>query len=390
MPNFPEERRQLVTAVADGLPHKLLFTQTRQQRKVLAIEFGQAHSIPTHQALQAADTWFYALQDAAKARQGSLWFSWAAWRNYLGGVLTGVIILLVGSSIAFYKKPETIISARQSLNTTLTTPLIEIAGPIKPTTTAPLRIRSPVTSASLSSTQLAELTTLLPSKVFKSENLANLDTEIANPQLALITVQAATEFESLSPVKLPELQMNTEPTRKTPMAIRPAASKVIPSKTQPSFDKSTQQPTSKVQTQGDEQSKVPLKSKHIASQQAFAQTLQAMQTLSSQVVRLRKKQADQQAVTQLLTLTGDGFYRQQLESLDEQVKDLNSTIDQLSVSYSSQVAKLCGLAATGWQNEAFIHGKPSTTKLQQTVLEHWKHCKGLSHQQIKQQLLANY
>ncbi len=113
-----------------------------------------------------------------------------------------------------------------------------------------------------------------------------------------------------------------------------------------------------------------------------------MQTLTEQVLRLRKKQNEQQAITQLLNLTGDVFYREQLKELEQQQKQLHARIDHLSASYSSQVAKLCRLSATGWQNG--VQQGRDNNKLQQVVLQHWKQCKGPSNQQIKQQLLTRY
>jgi hypothetical protein len=177
---------------------------------------------------------------------------------------------------------------------------------------------------------------------------------VATPPLA--AKSSAQQEKLLKPLK------QTNPASSTPSASTPATAKL----------KTTQVP---------QQTEV---------KPVFTKTTQAMQALVEQVLRLRKKQADQEAIRQLLNLTGDEFYRQQLTGLEQQIKQLHSKLNHLSDAYSMQVAKLCSSSPKGWQNGRLATGEQSSHKIQQWVLDDWKQCQGLSSQQIKQQLLTRY
>ena len=390
MPQFPEERHQLVAAVADGLPYQLLFTQTRQQRKDLALQFGQAHSIPAAQALQTADTWFYVLHDITPTQHRSRWLSLAAWRSYLGGIVTGAAVLLVGSSIAFYKKPEVNTLVERMAEPTMPPAAPQVAT-ILPTST---QTTITVQTTPIPTSQLAELTFLLPQASAPYTDLDALDLGEIQPVLLLQNAQAINKhppsrvFELLTQ-RAPEKEMAA----KAPLNLLPMLAKLEPNKL-PTKAKLSSQPAKQAATQSQaqtsDQPKTATKANRNEAKQLFTNTVQDMQTLTEQVLRLRKKQNEQQAITQLLNLTGDVFYREQLKELEQQQKQLNARIDHLSASYSSQVAKLCRLSATGWQSGELVQQGRDNNKLQQVVLQHWKQCKGFSNQQIKQQLLTRY
>lgn len=417
MPDFPAERRQLVAAVADGLPHKLLLTQTSQQRKELALQFGQTHSIPAPQALAAAETWFYALKDLTRPQQAS---SWLTLTTYLGGVLTGVVILLVGSAIAFYKKLDEPLPRQQaSKQITLSLPqpalskltLHPVPTPLpssvalpqpQPLAQAPMQAKPTVDSPfllSLASPQWTKLDTLdteresIQSVLLQTQPLASFETPIrsAKPE-----PEPEPKLESNSksePTAKPKLEPITQP--KPQPALKAVSVAAQPRSTRPSSppEKPIKQATPSTPTQ------VTAKTKTTPTTSAadrteikplFTKTAQAMQTLVEQVLRLRKKQADRAAVIQLLNLTGDAFYRQQLTELEQQIKQLQLRLDHLSGSYTMQVAKLCSSSPTGWQNGKLSNGERDNHKIQQWVLQDWKQCQGLSSQQIKQQLLTHY
>lgn len=391
MPQFPEERHQLVAAVADGLPYQLLFAQTRQQRKDLALQFGQAHSIPAAQALQTADTWFYVLHDITPTQHRSRWLSLAAWRSYLGGIVTGAAVLLVGSSIAFYKKPEVNTLVERMAEPTMPPAAPQVAT-ILPTST---QTTITVQTTPIPTSQLAELTFLLPQASAPYTDLDALDLGEIQPALLLQNAQAINKhppsrvFELLTQ-RAPEKEMAA----KAPLNLLPVLAKLEPNQLLPTKPKLSSQPAKQAATQSQaqtsDQSKIATQSNRTEAKQLFTNTVQAMQTLTEQVLRLRKKQNEQQAISQLLNLTGDVFYLKQLKELEQQQKQLNARIDHLSASYSNQVAKLCRLSAAGWQNGELAQQGRDNNKLQQVVLQHWKQCKGPSNQQIKQQLLTRY
>lgn len=397
MPDFPEERRQLVVAVADGLPYKLLLTHTHQQRKELALQFGQAHSIPTSQALQAVDTWFYALQNFAYPKQFSPWLSMP---SYLGGLLTGIVILLVGSALAFYKKQDEPVLIQQvpvqtSEKLTLSSPL---PAPIS------LAAKTPITTIPpnypLQTIQAAENPFLLLLSN-KWPQLDALNTTGESLQSVLLQTQPASAFERLATSGLPK----SEPESKRPAAqsipnpplntistTTPLATATTPLASKPHTqpEKRVKQPIRPVPAPTPSKTKTTQLPDPVETKPLFTKTTQEMQALVEQVLRLRKKQADQNAVIPLLNLTDDPFYRQQLTGLEKQIDQLYASLDHLSESYSIQVAKLCGLSPTGWQNGKLITGEREAHKIQQWVLQDWKQCKGLSSQKIKQQLLTRY
>lgn len=399
MPNFPEERRHLVAALAYGLPHKVLARPSRQQYKKLALAFGLAHSIPAPEALAVADTWSYALQDTALNQQPNHYFSWIEWPSYLGGAFTGIVVLLLGSAIAFYKKPESVVKIESTLEkTTVSTTATRSTENEKTTLTTQLPTTKVLTSKPLQPIQLTELPFLLPLAV-KPSYLDSLDMENIQPVLLLKNAQALAQ----PPVRFIEPLTRISPTSvlnsafytpsKAPLNLRPRASKNVTTHvaTVPqSAEQAKQRPAHQAQIILRDQSKAIPKGDQLKTKQALQHALQDAQTLVEQILRFHKKQADQQTIAKLFKLTGDPFYQQQLAELNEQVQELNLSIDHWSSSYGKQVAKLCGLSATGWQDERLISSKQRRNKLQASVIQDWKQCKSLSTQQIKQQLLTRY
>lgn len=413
MPDFPTERQQLVAAVADGLPHKLLLTQTAEQRKELALQFAQAHSIPAPQALATTETWFYALQELAHPKQASVWLSLS---SYLGGVLTGFVILLVGSAIAFYKKldePYPLQSSAQEIILNLPRPLLSSMSqhPAKLATSPVTMLPQVLPATPLATKPTADSPFILSLHASQWTKLDTLDTEHESIQSILLQTQTPPRFEpttalanldsapktssvtqvepKLEPIAEEKLQPSLKPTLvATPvLAAKPSAQQEKPLKplkpTSPASSPSASTPaTAKLKT-----TQVP---QPMAIKPLLTQTTQAMQALVEQVLRLRKKQADQEAIRQLLNLTHDEFYRQQLTGLEQQIKQLHSKLNHLSDAYSMQVAKLCSSSPKGWQNGRLATGEQSSRKIQQWVLDDWKQCQGLSSQQIKQQLLTRY
>ncbi|MFZ1386076.1 MAG: hypothetical protein WBP46_01870 [Thiolinea sp.] len=398
MPNFPEERRHLVAALAYGLPHKVLAKPSRQQYKELALAFGLAHSIPAPDALAVADTWSYALQDTALNQQPATYFSWIEWPSYLGGAFTGIVVLLLGSAIAFYKKPDSFIAIETApekphFNTTATRTAANQQAPLQtqlPTTKA-------LTSKPLQPIQLTELPFLLPLAV-KPSHLDSLDIESIQPVLLLKNAQALAQppaslfIEPLTQIS-PRSVLNSAfyTPSKAPLNLRPRALNSIPANlvAAPQPTKQTKAPIPQAQLALEPSKAIP-KGDQVKTKQFLQQALQDAQTLVEQILRLHKKQADQQTIAKLFKLTGDPFYQQQLAELDEQVQELNLSIDHWAASYGKQVAKLCGLSATGWQDEQLLSSRQRRNKLQASVVQDWKQCKSLSTQQIKQQLLTRY
>lgn len=413
MPDFPAERCQLVAAVADGLPHKLLLTQTIQQRKELALQFGQTYSIPAPQALAAAETWFYALKDLTRPQQAS---SWLTLTTYLGGVLTGIVILLVGSAIAFYKKldePPPIQPAAQQITLSLPRPVLSKLSLHPFQTPLPSSVALPqpqtLTQAPVQAKPTADSPFLLSLVSPQWTQLDTLDTERESIQSVLLQTQRLTGFET--PARLTEPEPKLKSNSESEPQSKPKLASTTQPKPQPALKTASvaAQPLSKQASSPPEKpikqalpstpTQVTAKTKTTPTTPAadrteikplFTKTAQAMQTLVEQVLRLRKKQADRAAVTQLLNLTGDTFYRQQLPELEQQIKQLQLKLDHLSASYSIQVAKLCRSSPTGWQNGKLSNRERDNPKIQQWVLQDWKQCQGLSSQQIKQQLLTHY
>lgn len=279
MPNFPEERRQLVAALVYGLPHKVLAKPSRQQYKELALAFGLAHSIPAPEALAVADTWLYALQDTASNKQTTHYFSWIEWPSYLGGAFTGIVILLLGSAIAFYKKPESFIAIETApeiphINTTATRTAANQQAPLQtqlPTTKA-------LTSKPLQPTQLTELPFLLPLAA-KPTHLDSLDIENIQPVLLLKNAQALLAqppvsffIEPLTRVS-PTSVLNSAfyTPSKAPLNLRPRASKNVTTHvtTVPQSAKQAKQPTPQAQIRLIDQSKALPKGDQVKTKQAL-------------------------------------------------------------------------------------------------------------------------
>ncbi len=252
-----------------------------------------------------------------------------------------------------------------------------------------------VQTTPIPTSQLAELTFLLPQASAPYANLDALDLGEIQPALLLQNTQAINKhppsrvFELLTQ-RAPEKEMAA----KAPLNLLPVLAKLEPNQLLPTKPKLSSQPAKQAATQSQaqtsDQSKIATQSNRTEAKQLFTNTVQAMQTLTEQVLRLRKKQNEQQAISQLLNLTGDVFYLKQLKELEQQQKQLHARIDHLSASYSNQVAKLCRLSAAGWQNGELAQQGRDNNKLQLVVLQHWMQCKGLSNQQIKQQLLTRY
>lgn len=408
MPDFPTERQQLVAAVADGLPHKLLLTQTAEQRKELALQFAQAHSIPAPQALATTETWFYALQELAHPKQASVWLSLS---SYLGGVLTGFVILLVGSAIAFYKKldePYPLQSSAQEIILKLPRPLLSSMSqhPAKLATSPVTMLPQVLPATPLATKPTADSPFILSLHVSQWAKLDTLDTEHesiqsillqtqtpprSEPTTALANLNSAPKIAQAEPKPEPIAEEKLQPSLKPmPVATPPLAAK--PSAQQEKLLKQTNSASS--MSSDSTPATAKLKTTQVPQQTEvkplLTKTTQAMQALVEQVLRLRKKQADQEAIRQLLNLTGDEFYRQQLTGLEQQIKQLHSKLNHLSDAYSMQVAKLCSSSPKGWQNGRLATGEQSSRKIQQWVLDDWKQCQGLSSQQIKQQLLTRY
>ncbi len=411
MPDFPTERQQLVAAVADGLPHKLLLTQTAEQRKELALQFAQAHSIPAPQALATTETWFYALQELAHPKQASVWLSLS---SYLGGVLTGFVILLVGSAIAFYKKldePYPLQSSAQEIILNLPRPLLSSMSqhPAKLATSPVTMLPQVLPATPLATKPTADSPFILSLHASQWTKLDTLDTEHESIQSILLQTQTPPRFEPTTalanlnsapktssvtqaePKHEPIVEEKLQPSLKPmPVATPPLAAK--PSAQQEKLLKQTNPANSmsSASTPATAKLKTPQVPQQTEVKPIFTKTTQAMQALVEQVLRLRKKQADQEAIRQLLNLTHDEFYRQQLTGLEQQIKQLHSKLNHLSDAYSMQVAKLCSSSPKGWQNGRLATGEQSSRKIQQWVLDDWKQCQGLSSQQIKQQLLTRY
>lgn len=251
-----------------------------------------------------------------------------------------------------------------------------------------------VQTTPIPTSQLAELTFLLPQASAPYTDLDTLYLGEIQPALLLQNAQAINKhppsrvFELLTQ-RAPEKEMAA----KAPLNLLPMLAKLEPNKLPTKAKLSSQtakQAATQSQAQTSDQPKTATKANRNEAKQLFTNTVQDMQTLTEQVLRLRKKQNEQQAITQLLNLTGDVFYREQLKELEQQQKQLNARIDHLSASYSNQVAKLCRLSAAGWQNGELAQQGRDNNKLQLVVLQHWMQCKGLSNQQIKQQLLTRY
>lgn len=409
IPEFPEERRQLVAAVAYGLPDQLLRQTTRPERKELALKFAQNSPFSNTQALSITETWFYALQDFS-AQNAALKTSSTKQRQlYLSAAVASSVVLLVGSAIAFYKLPSTtainpaIIPTTQALNTQevvakkavtrdqtvheaeANSPKAALPAPSYTTTQAP----QPV--------QLAELPFLRPLALsdMNQPTLLDFNRDLASASIKHELIKQTTEAKVMSsveshPAKQKETSLST-------IATQTAFSKTSPiaplestqTKAAHQIEQKKNRPAPAEEASEAKQSKVAAKHSTSATKTAFSHSLQDLQALSAQILRLAKKQADQKAVAQLLELTGDAFYREQLTDLKQQQLQLHQTIDRLSESYAKQVAKLCAINPSDAQNKELFTGKRST-QLEQTIVKHWQNCRALSSQAVKQELLSSY
>lgn len=412
IPQFPEERRQLVAAVAYGLPDQLLRQTTRPERKELALKFAQNSSFSNTQALSIVETWFYALQDFSAQNAAFKASSTKQRKLYLSAAVASSVVLLVGSAIAFYKLPSTtainpaIIPTTQALNTQ---EVVAKKAVTRDQTVHEAKVNSPKAALQATSytktqapqpVQLAELPFLRPLALsdMNQPTLLDFNSDLASASIKHELIKQTTEAKVMSsveshPAKQKETSLSTIATQTALSKTSPiaplestqtkAAHQVEQKKNRPaSAEEASQASEAK-------QSKVAAKHSTSATKTAFSHSLQDLQALSAQILRLAKKQADQKAVAQLLELTGDPFYREQLADLKQQQLQLHQTIDRLSESYAKQVAKLCAINPSDAQNKELFTGKRST-QLEQTVVKHWQSCRALSSQAIKQELLSSY
>lgn len=386
MPNFVEERQQLVAAVAYELPHKLLESHTYQQRNILALQFGQASSIPPRQALQVVNAWLYALQDFSSSKQTSTWCYWGGWTSYWGGLIVGFIILLLGTAIAVYKKPEfsplvqqaeeknslSSSSALPDLNSTVVTPSVHFSSKPLPSS------QNTQILANLLFSPLATNWTKLDNLEAEQET-----TQTLLPFLFKDQYQSSKQDSHTTIPKAVTTRSNAAPINRqlnVPNSLAAQAQLKKPNK--PSTKATTAQSTSQTQSHS--------RAKRVETQKAFDQTSQSIQVLAENILGLRKKQAERHAISELLKLTRDNFYTEQLTALDQQIQVFNLRIDHLSAAYSKQVVKLCELAPTVWQDEPLTTKKAHSKQIHALLLQHWQACKSLSSQQIKQQVLSYY
>lgn len=391
MPNFIEERQQLITAVAYALPQKLLETQNRQQRKMLASQFGQANALPPLQALQIVDAWFYALQEVAQFKQSSTGFYSRHWIYYISGLLTGSLVLLLGSAIAVYKKPEINIPVQ---------PLTENTQPVTSLAKPPLPLTNTLTNTLVNQSNLPKKTTnslsdhttksilFLPPLIPQWSKLDELDPEQAVQQtrLPLLFVnqhQSPTQALGVTTVKTETyLTATKRADQKTDSNNLPKSEKQIHQIKQ--INKSTTQQTL---DQTSKKTQINLKKRQAETESLFNKNAQAMKTLVTHILGLYKKQHDRKALDDLFKLTGDKFYGEELAEIDQQIQLLNSNIDHLSAAYSKQVTKLCELAPDAWQDTQLRIKNSHTQQIQMLVLKHWQDCKTLSSQELKQHVL---
>lgn len=387
MPNFVEERQQLIAAVAYELPQKLLETQNRQQHKALALQFGQANSLPPLQALQMLDTWLYALPATAYSEQPSTWFYSRNWIYYLSGLLTGSLALLLGSAIAVYKKPEMSIPA-QTL-TANPNPASSVAKP-NPTLTNIL-VNQPKLSEKtipLLSKQTTKSRLVFPSLLSQWSKLDDLEPEQAaqQTQLPLLFTSQPKSFTQGLAVTIPK---NDTPLTATKLADQKTASNNL-SKSENQINKINKSATQPSHDQKPKKTQSDLKKHQAETESLFNKNTQAVQNLVEHSLDLQKKLNDRQALNELLKLTGDKFYGNQLAELDRQIQVLNLRIDHLSAAYSKQVTQLCEQAPHAWQDKQLTTKKSHAKQIQVLVLKHWQYCKTLSSQHIKQHVLNPY
>lgn len=382
MPNFIEERQQLITAVAYELPQKLLETQTRQQRKMLASQFGQANALSPLQALQIVDVWFYALQETVHFKQASNGFSSHNWMYYISGLLTGSLVLLLGSAIAVYKKPE--INTPAQILIENTQPVTSLnKPPLTLTNTLGSQPNLPKKTSSLLSDQTTESILFLPPLRPQWSKLDGLEPEQAEQQTRLpllfnnqhqiltqaLSVTTAKTETYLTTTKRSDQKTDSNNLSKSEKQIN----QINNSMTQPSLD------------QTPKKTQIHLKKRQTES--LFNKNAQSMKILVTHVLGLDKKQHERRALEDLFKLTSDKFYREELAELDQQIQLLNSNIDRLSAAYSKQVTELCELAPDAWQNKQLRIKNSHAQQIRMLVLKHWQDCKTLSSQELKQQIL---
>lgn len=384
MPNFIEERQQLITAVAYELPQKLLETQNRQQRKMLASQFGQANALPPLQALQIVDIWFYALQEAAHLKQSSTGLYSRNWIYYISGLLTGSLVLLLGSAIAVYKKPEINIPAQPL--TENTQPVTSLAKPhLTLTNTLVSQPNLPKKTTNLLSDQTTEGILFLPPLIPQWSKLADLEPEQAAQQTRLPLL-----FENQHQSLTQALGITTTKTETYLTATKRADQKTDSnnlSKSEKQFNQINKNTTQQSLDPTPKKIQINLKKYQAETENLFNKNARAMKVLVTPILSLDKKQHDRKALHDLFKLTGDKFYGDELAELDQQIQLLNSNIDHLSAAYSKQVTKLCELAPDAWQDKQLRIKNSHTQQIQMLVLKHWQECKTLSSQEIKQHVL---
>ncbi len=411
LPHYPEERKWLVAAVMQGIPNQLVLTRTRQQRKQVAIHFGQASFIPAAQAAQVADTWFYAMRDEVDAHSRLGGHKWIG--GYVGGIMTGIVVLVLSSAIAFYKAPEPPMHPwgdRQVMAYAVDASLkpdaaVRLEPAVDPLPAMQLEPKPGSAVLTLRST-VEPLVIAQPFVLEDNDLLSQRDVPVLTDLRLEKVVAPSQQPEAEQQPPVAEVQI---PAAKPPVVASAVASKSAAVASEQTSDKqrpsrmvnqqSVNQRLPATQPEGQDKHKaqaevreqVPV-AKASPDQLALAPVaLQDLQAFVEKASLLRKKQADQQAVVELLKLTGDGFYRKQQAELQRQVDSLQKSLGLLSDTYSKRIKVLCNMAPSGWKDGITAAvGQRRAGNAQRLLQQHWQGCAGLSVQQIRQTLMSSY
>ena len=373
--SYPEERRLLVQAVAEGIPAQLLLNRTDNHRHKMIAQFVGSHAVSQQEATQVIDVWVFALQSVReplllKNERRTL-------RHYLTGGLVALVVLGVSSAIAVYQMPQRALDyvavTSDEEETVSNDPLqhgLEKAVE-KPQVEATVDNQNNALSGAAKKSVLTEVVIGLKPHSDQPE-LSMARADIADPvaqnnnplkhevsnQRAREAMQAFAETEGLllrdewvvkaePPLKKPQ-KLIKRPEPQTRKQVKPSPAKLAKPKPATKQTKPVAKPVAnaaakKVQAQA-----------HRIAKQLISTSVNFGQT----TVSLQKQYIDRNVLKNLLKLTQEPYYQQQLQQLTQRIDALRKKQDVLSRHYVQHLQQLCnfrpGIIQAGVQQLAVV------------------------------------
>ena len=360
LPFYPQERRLLVKAVAEGIPSQVLLGCSSEQQKQHIKHLIQACHFSEQQAGLVVETWSYALQaefaniQRTQGRQGA--------RYYLGnGVITGLVLWGISSAIAVYQEPEKRVFVQQELsrqawNGTAVRPEIPLTSDVA---------QAEVIKAESHDQPAGQLGDLVPAPYLPSAKVRQPSLERALVQerfyqramqeaARMLVRQQFLEQEKIRRDELEARQQAEQEARMQQLEQEATARQQAEQKAQQ--QRLEQEAAARQQAEQKAQQQLSALTTPPAGviQQLIQQLINDSLVFGNNVAALQKKQVDLAVLARLFKLTHESYYQQQHQQVQNSIASLQQRQVTLSGRYVQHWQQLCDVPAMPLQESMHV------------------------------------